>query len=166
MNLSVASAMALLRAIEQYTPADFDLLGITQEQFEMASQPAPWRRENLSIVMRTLNCILFGTLEVMGVPKIVVPSEYVAAHVVAIVNPANRMLACIWLAQERQTGVGALELAARQQQTSQYDPTSADHLFALVCLLSDTEEANFARDRFRVRLGLRIQEALLKGEPH
>lgn len=156
--------MALLRSIEQYTPADFDLLGITKEQFEQASQPVPWRRENLNQVMRTLNCVLFGTLEVMAIPKIVVPSEYVAAHIVAIVAPANRMLACIWLAQERQTGVGALELSARQNQSAQYDPTSADTLFALVCLLSDTEEANFARDRFRVRLGLRIKEAQENGQ--
>lgn len=163
MNLSIASAMALLRSIEQYTPADFDLLGITQEQFEQLAQPVPWRRENLNQVMRTLNCVLFGTLEVMAVPKIIVPSEYVAAHIVATVHPGNRMLACIWMAQERQTGVGALELAARQNQGSQYDPTSADNLFALVCLLTDTDEANYARDRFRVRLGLRIQEALQQG---
>lgn len=159
MNLSYQTAIAMLRSIEQYTPADFDVLGITQEDFERIGSPRPWRREEMGRIMRTINSILFGTLEVQAIPKIVVPSEYVAAHIVACVHAGNRMIACIWMAQERQTGVGALDLAARQEQPSQYDPTSADHLFALVCLLSDTDEANMARDRFRKRLGLRIEEA-------
>lgn len=151
--------MGLLRSIEHYTPADFDTLGITEEQFELVASPIPWQRPQLNIVMRTMTSILFGTLEVMGVPKIVVPSEFVAAHIVATVHPANRMLACIWMAQERQTGVGALELAARQNTASNYDPTSADSLFALVCQLSDTDRANQARDNLRQKLGLRIQQA-------
>lgn len=159
MHLSYNTAIAMLRSIEQYTPSDFDVLGISQEDFERLSSPRPWRREEMSRIMRTITCILFGTLEVQGVPKIVVPSEFVAAHVVACVHPGNRMIACIWLAQERQTGAGALELAQRHEQPSQYDPTSADHLFALVCLLTDTSEANMARDRFREKLGLRIEES-------
>lgn len=158
-NLSYATAIAMLRTIEQYTPSDFDVLGITQEQFEKVSGPLPWRREEMNLVMRTMNAILFGSLEIMAVPKIVVPSEFVAAHIVALVHPGNRMVACIWMAQERQTGVGALELAARQDVSSVYDPTSADKLFALVCLLSDTSHANTARDQFRHRLGLRIEDA-------
>lgn len=162
-NLSVPTAIAMLRTIEQYTPADFDVLGITQEDFEKLSSKEPWRRENMNVIMRTMNCLIFGSLEIMAVPKIVVPSEFVAAHIATIVNPANRMIACVWLAQERQTGVGALELAARQNSPSQYDPTSADNLFALVCLLSDTEESNYARIRFRTRLGLRIEEAAKTG---
>lgn len=158
-NLSYATARAMLRTIEQYTPADFDTLGITEENFETTASQQPWRREQRTIIIRTLNAILFGSLEIMAIPKLIVPAEFVAAHVATIVAPANRMVACVWLAQERQTGVGALELAARQVTPSQYDPCSADHLFALVCLLSDTEESNFARDRFRTRLGLRINEA-------
>lgn len=159
-NVSVSTAIALLRTIERYTPADFDVLGITQENFELLSQRDTWRREQLHIIIRTFNSVLFGTLEIMGLPKLVVPSEYVAAHITSIVAPENHMHCCILLAMERQTGVGALELAARQASPSQYDPTSADHLFALVCLLQDTDESNYARTRFRQRLGLRVEEAL------
>lgn len=158
-HLSLQAAMAMLRTIEQYTPADYQVLGITQENFEELFSPVVWRRENMGRINRTMMAILFGSLEVQGIPKIIVPAEFVAAHIVACVHPGNRMLACVYLAQERQTGVGALELAARQQSVSQYDPTSADQLFALVCLLSDTDKANTARVNYGKKMGLRIEEA-------
>lgn len=158
-NLSYETALSTLRVIDQYTSADFDTLGINQQDFEYAAGPLPWRRDNITRVMRTLNALIFGTLEVMAMPKIVVPSEYVAAIVASFVHPGNRMVACTWLAMERQTGVGALELSARNQTTSQMDPTTADQLFALVCQLSDTDASTEARANFRARLGLAIEKA-------
>lgn len=160
MNLSYETAYANLKMIDQYIAADFDALGITQQDFELFSGSQPWKRDVITRVMRTANALLFGTLEVMGMPKIVVPSEYVAAIVATFVHPANRMIACIWLAQERQTGVGALELSARAQTTSQLDPTSAEQLFALVQLLSDSDESNEARKRFRAKVGLAVEKSL------
>lgn len=160
-NLSYETALATLRIIDQYTSADFDTLGINQQDFEYASGPQPWRRDNITRVMRTLNALTFGTLEVMAMPKIVVPAEYVAAIVSTFVHPANRMVACVWLAQERQTGVGALELSARNATTSQMDPASADQLFALVCQLSDTDASTEARANFRTRLGLAVEKSRL-----
>jgi hypothetical protein len=67
---------------------------------------------------------------------------------------------CILMAQERATGVGALELAARGQQSSQIDPCSADQLFALCCILEDNDAANYARMALREKLGIRIDNAL------
>ena len=155
--------MAMLRTIEQYTPADYQVLGITQENFEELSGPGIFKREQIGRIMRTMNCILFSSLEVQGIPKIVLPSEFVAAHIVACVSPGNRMLMCIYMAQERQTGVGAMDQVQRVNLNSQYDQTSAEQLFALCCMLSDTEEANFARQRYMQKMGLRIEEALLNG---
>lgn len=159
MNLSFEAALSTLRIIDKYTAADFDTLGISEQDFELASGEMPWRRDNITRVMRTLNALIFGTLEVMAIPKIVVPSEYVAAVISSFVHPANRMVACVWLASERQTGVGALEQSARSQSTSQLDPTSADQLFALVVMLSDTDASTEARKNFRARLGLAIEQA-------
>lgn len=156
-NLSFESAYALLKRIDQYVAADFDALGITPQDFQLVANDAPWRRDNLNRVMRTMNALLFGTLEVMGMPKIVIPSEYLAAIITAVVAPANRMVCCVWMAQERQTGIGALEQSARSQATSQLDPTSADALFALVVMLTDSNGSNEARIRMHKKLGVAIQ---------
>lgn len=158
-NLSVSTALALLRNIERYTPADFEILGVTQEHFELLAQPVLWDLSQRPIVVRTLSALVNGTLEVMGVPKIIVPAEFLAAHIATIIAPENRAIACVWLSQERSTGGAVMELAARQQTPAQYDPASADHLFALVCILSNHDESNLARQRYKSRLGLRISEA-------
>lgn len=158
-NLSFETAFALLRNIHEYTSADFDSLGINQQDFELIAAPVPWQRANIPRVMRTLNALLFGSLEILGMNKITVPSEYVAAVVSAIVAPANRMVACIWLAQERQTGVGALQASARAQLSTQLDPTSSDQLFALVCLLSATEASSEARNNLARKLGIALVRA-------
>lgn len=162
-DLSVQTAIALVGSIEQYLPSDFDTLGITPEQFDLLAQPLPWLRETMPELVRTMNAIIFGTIEKMTLPKLVVPSEYVACVISAVVHPCNVMSMCIIMAQERQTGVGALELAARNASPTSIDHTSSDNLFALCCLLTDKDRANIARVRLRERLGLRIEKAL-KGQ--
>lgn len=163
MNLSYETAAALLRNIDKYTAADFDALGINTEDFELLNSDMPWRRENLARVMRTFNAMIFGTLEIMGMQKIVVPSEYVAAVIVGVVGYGNMMTACIWLATERQTGIGALELSARSQTTSQIEPTNSDQLFALVATLTASEKHSLARIRLAKKLGYYQEKANQEG---
>lgn len=159
-HLSEETALASLGVIQDYLPADFDTLGITEEEFELISSGTPWRRDYISRIVRTMNGLIHGALEVMALPKIIVPAEYVAAVIAATVHPSNAMACCVILAQERATGVGALELAARSAQVSSIDPTSADQLFALVCVLNNKSKANSARQALRKRLGLKIDQAL------
>lgn len=164
-TLSEQTAMATLAVIDQYLPKDFDTLGITEEDFEHLSGSTPFLRPHMSGLVRTMNALIFGTLEVMTLPKLVVPAEYVAAVITACVHPCNVMAMCVIMAQERQTGVGAMELAARNSQSSQVDHTSADQLFALCCILNNTSKANFARTSLRRQLGLKI-EAAMQGVPN
>lgn len=158
-SLSFATAYATMKIIDQYTSADFDSLGITDTQFKLVNGNQAWRRDQLNNVMRTLNALIFGTLEVMAIPKIVVPAEYVAAIVATLVAPCNRMTACVWLSQERQTGVGALELSARGEQSATLQPASASQLFALVLELSNNEASSEARKNFMRRLGIETDKA-------
>jgi hypothetical protein len=157
-NLSYEAALQVLKVIDKYTAADFDALGITESDFEIASGNAPWRRDQLIRVMRTLNALVYGSLEVLALPKIRVPSEYVAAIVASFVHPSNRMIACTWLAMEKQTGAGAMDMSSRNT-TQEIEHASAEQLFSLVIALSDTEASTDARKSFRKRLGLAVEEA-------
>lgn len=159
MNLSLSTAIGILRSVERYSPGDFDMLGITHEQMQKLTQNFTWLRSDMQVVMRTMITMLYGTLEVLGIPKITVPAEYIAPHIATLVDPCNRMACCVWLSQEKQTGAGALELAARNHQASIIDHTSADQLFALVCLLSDSDECGYARVRWEQVLNLRLEQA-------
>jgi len=159
-SLSYETALATFRVIDQYVAADFDSLGIRPEDFALTSGYQTWVRQDLQRVMRTLNAITFGTLEIMGMPKIVVPAEYQAAIIAGFVAPPNRMAACIWLSQERQVGAGALEMSARGQSTTQLDPASADQLFALVVALGESHYTTEVRQNFRARVGLAVEKAI------
>lgn len=160
MNLSIQTAIALQRQIHRFTPADFDIIGITKEQFDQISQEDIWIREQIPMVMQSFRNLLFATLNAMGYPSIILPSEYIAPHVATIIAPGNQMMACIWLHKERQTGVAALQLANRGQAPSEYEQTSAEHLFALVALLNDTSDNAYARVKYRERLGLKVSDAM------
>ncbi|QXP08666.1 MAG: external scaffolding protein [Arizlama microvirus] len=162
-NLSYVTAVSIMKNITEYASADFDTLGITEHEYSLVYDNKPWRREHLRTVMKVLNALTFGTLEAVGIPvKIVAPTEYVAAIVATFVAPANRMIACIWLATERQTGVGALQGAARHD-TNEIKPSTADQLFALVCELSNNEASSEARKAFQDNLGIAVKDAQFQG---
>lgn len=156
--LSTEIAHALFSRIDEYTVGDYAAIGINKQDFQKLSQTMHWRRDEIRNVMRTFNAILFGTLEVMGVPKLTVPAEYVGSVIAAIVNPANQLICCIWLAQERGTGAGALDMSARQEVSTGHDQVSAEQLFAIVCALQNTESSNEVKQRFRQKFGIRIEE--------
>lgn len=160
VTLSEQTAVALIKNIEHYLPQDFDQLGITEEEFLLLSENRVWSRSYLPRLVRTMNALIFGSLENMTLPKLTVPAEFVACLISAAVSPCNVMAMCVIMSQERGTGAGALELAARAQQSTAIDPTSADQLFALCVILADKERANFARMRLQEHLGIRIEEAL------
>lgn len=159
--------MAMIKTIERYTPADFDVLGIPPENFDLLTQDDIWRVEHKLQVIRTFQAVVFGSLQIMGLPPIVVPTEYIAAVVATLVSPSNQKICCVWLSHERMNGTGApaITIAAQAQPPSQWDPHTADQLFALVCLLHDTDETNYARIRFKERLGVKLTEAEKKVQP-
>lgn len=159
-TLSEDTAIALISNIHNYMPTDFETMGITPEEFDLLAEPLPWLRETMPHLVRSMNAIIFGALEKLTLPKIVVPAEYVACVISAVVHPCNIMAMCIIMATERSTGVGAMELAARQASPTQIDHTSADQLFAICCILANKDRSNLARRRLREKLGLRIDEAL------
>lgn len=154
-NLSAEITFGVIRAIPRYLDADYDALGITPEDFELAAQQELWHVTQRYRVVRVLNACMFGTLEQLGLPTITVPSEYVASIIGIIVSPANSMAACIWLSQERLTGSAALEMSARGQTAQQVDPTSADALFALVLCVRNAEFSSEVRANLFRKLGAR-----------
>jgi len=154
-NLSVEVALGVVRAIPSYLDADYDALGITPEDFELCAQQQLWHVSQRYRVVRVLNACMFGTLEQLGLPTIIVPSEYVAAVIGIIVSPANTFAACTWLSQERLTGSAALEMSARGAPAQQVDPTSADQLVALVICIRNAELSSEVRKNLFTKLGAR-----------
>lgn len=158
-NLSYESALGTMRAIAAYTSADFDALGIQPQDFALTYEATPWTRDNRRRVMATLDALLFGTLDVMGLPRIAVPAEYAAAIISTFVAPLNRQVACVWMAEGRVGGRSAMDLAAGGNE-GDVDPASASQLFSLCVLLSDTDVSTAVRQQFRARMNERTQNLI------
>lgn len=160
-TLHTEAAIGTMKAIADYTSADFSVLGITEDDFQLTYAPAPWKREHRRRVTQTLDALLFGTLDQMGLPRIAVPAEYVAAVIATFVAPCNRMVSCLWLAEQRATGARAMDLAAAGMEGAYVDPVSASQLFALVISLSDTDRSTEVRANFKSRMDKRVADTMV-----
>lgn len=159
-NLSVEAALGTMRAIAAYTSTDFDALGISPVDFSLTYDDIPWTRDSRRRVMSVIDSLLFGTLDVLGLPRIAVPAEYAGAVLATFVAPVNRLTACIWLAEQRMIGRRAIDLAATASDTGEVDPTSASQLFALVVLLSESDVSSAVRQHYKARMGDRLQKLM------
>jgi len=149
--LNYEAAKAVLAGIANYLDADFDQLGISPIDFKLTYDPVIWRTEQRLRVVRTLEALLYGTTSMLGLSRLQLPAEYIAAIVATFVAPCNRKLACIYLA-DIGTGRRAEDLA----QGVSTEQVSPEQLFALVFLLSQNDAGTQARQQFAQRLGLAV----------
>jgi len=148
-----------MRSIAEYTSADFDSLGISPEDYKLANGNTSWQREQRRRVVTTLDALIFGTVDVLGLGRFQIPTEYVAAIVSTFVSPVNRMVCCTWLAEQGTTGARAQDLAVAGQVASTVDKSTPSQLFALVCQLSETDESAQVRKQFESRMNVRMRQA-------
>lgn len=151
-QLSFATAYAVQKVFGDFLSADFQALGITPMDWELLKQSTPWRRDQTQRVLRTISAVVYGTLEVMNMPKFNVPAEFVACTLAATVHPGNMFVACQWLAYERLTGVPADDLAERT--TTGWEQSTPEQLLALVLKLMNSDANEKARKDFEYRVGV------------
>lgn len=147
-----------MSVIADYTPADFEALNVTPEDYKLTVENKQWLTPHRPRVERCLEAMLYGTTDLMGIDRITMPSEYVATLVATLVGPCNRRAACHWLSTRKLAGVAANELAASQQNGG-YDPTTPTQLWAQVVSLAEVEGSTEARQRFEQRIDRRVAEA-------
>lgn len=159
-HLSLSVAIGVMTAIGNTVSTDFDAIGITPDDYKLTSGDAPWSKNDRRKVSITLEALMYGSLDQLGLARFAVPSEYVAAIIAAFVAPANRLVACMWLAEAGKTGARAMDLASQGLQAQTVDTTSPQKLFALVCQLTDSSINSEARKSFESRLNTRIRKAV------
>lgn len=156
--LSEATGLAIIRALPKMLPADFDTLGITQEEYDLVAGPHAWRREHMPRIVKTMRALLHGAVEAMAFPPIDLSAEYVAAVIVTVVHPANMMACAIILSAHSQSGHSVIEGAT--SQNAQIDKCSSRQLHDLCCIYLDKDETNIARRGLAQKFSQRVDDAL------
>lgn len=159
INFSYETAAHLLINLRDYTPSDWDALGITPSDFKVYAGPIAWKAEQMYQVMRTFDAIMHGTLRLLNLPPVEVPVEYQAAVIVGTIHPCNRIVCCSWMAQHTKIGAGAVGASQRAETGATVEPMSQRQLIAMVFLLGNHDGAEQSRSLMLTKFGINTKRA-------
>lgn len=128
MKLRIGTAIAAMDIIKQGGP-DFSLnaLGISPEDWELATGDNAWLGKERPRVMRVLDGFLYGVIDNMGLPRFELPAEYAAAIIAVFVSAKNYFPAVSWVSNL----VSNQELATNAPREG-WEDIKPRQLFALV----------------------------------
>ena len=105
----------------------------SREAMRVLSQPDFWTSLQRGVFRQAFEGVLFESLDHLALARFTLPAEYVAAMIVAFVDPVNHLVACKW---SEHHGVDADSMAISVNETAEYEPFTARQMFAIVCNLS------------------------------
>lgn len=119
MDMSFLNAVAALHAAK-----DNNYIDLPQEDVDFLGQNNLWMRGERTRAERSLAQVLYGALDVMGLPRFDLPAEFVAASIAKFVHPVNWQAAADFLSG----GQFGAQLARNMNET----PVTTRQLFTLV----------------------------------
>lgn len=136
-------------------------LGVLPDDLKLVTGERSWTAAERHQVTRALDILMFGTMDVLGLPRISVPAEFVAATISMFVQPSNLMVACRWM---ESTDTKTAEAIGNPQGTVSKEPVNASQLFALVLQLVNDGEVAVCRAQFEARTAQAITK-VIKQDP-
>lgn len=141
----------LIRTYGKIEPDHLLSLGIEMADMNLLTTEHIWTPTQRQKARRTLDLIMFGAMEIAGLPQFRVPAEYIGACIACYVNPANWMIACYTVAASVAT-----EDIDRDEDVERVTP---EKLFALICMAKSE-----AIDDFKAKLEKRTSAAIEEAE--
>ena len=130
LELSVArGAMQLIK--EEGAEDMLSKAGVSQDLFDKVKGDTPWKGSDRMEVSRCILALMHGICDIVGVPRIRLCAEYVAASIASFVHPVNTKLACNWVEVKE----SAAEMPGSNEKSVKHELITADKLHALVVLL-------------------------------
>jgi len=102
---------------------------ISQAELQVVTQSSPWIQTDKVLVRNALQAILNAGVDIMGLQRFQLPTEYVAAVIVAAVHPGNWKIASIYLSNGNMT-----ELDVKAGYAEERVIMNPDRLFSTVLL--------------------------------
>lgn len=119
-NIRFETALASVKIVEGSGVVD-----LTTDEFEFLQIDKMWIAQERSRVRRCLESMIYGALDMVGMPRFQPPAEFIAAAIAYYVHPVNVMFACSELAGQ--------DFADNIDHNSA--PSDASSLFTLVLQL-------------------------------
>lgn len=155
VNVSYSCVVGTLKMIQSHGLIDsLASFGISQSDYDLLTGDIPWISSDRARVMRSLDSLIHGSVDLVGLPRFLVPAEYVAAVLATFVKPANCMLACAW----REGSPTAEKLAASDAGLLGSEPVRSSRLFSIIVELfaMNGSDVTAAKAAFDKRVGLAV----------
>lgn len=159
------AARAIHIAMVDYQSGDFDTLGITPDDFALVASNEPWHATERRRVIATLDAIMHGTTDAMGLDRLTLPAEFVAGAVQLNVAPVNHRVACFWLASAHMAGARAADLAHKSLEGGDVEPATATQLFALISQAYDPSKTSEYRQKWLGKMTKAINQQQVGRKP-
>lgn len=153
--LRIEVALGAMSILDQNSlNGDFSTFGVSEKEYKLMSGNMPWVATDRATVRRVMDCMLFGVMDVVGVPRFQPPMEYVAAVLCSFISGNNLMLACRWIegGQRAEDVIG--------DRSAEAPHIDAAQLFSFITLLKGSDTT--VRDQFEKRVGFAIKQATKK----
>lgn len=128
----------------------FEALGISSADFILVTGNSAWVGADRGRVSGVLTLLTHGVLDVLQLPRIEVPAEFVASVLSTFVSPGNLAVACRWM----EAGPTADSLSVG----GSIEAVTAARLFAMCCQLAN--DGPGAQAQWRKRTGRAVLEAV------
>ena len=107
-------------------------LGTSKDDWKVVAGDRPWVSTDVALVREVLDAITVGSMAMIGMPRVEVSAEYVAAVIAVIVHPVNINHACFLYEGHLVTNQ---ELAFNEKPSPTAERVSKEQLMALVELI-------------------------------
>lgn len=115
----------LLSTFEALSANFYQSIDITEADLDLLRSDAIWTSESRKKAKRTIDELMYGAMDIAGLPQFTVPAEYTASVIAGYVNPANWTIACHMC----QSGAVTAEDAESGRES---EPVTPKQLLALV----------------------------------
>ncbi len=154
MNIQLTVVKGAMHALAQGAASGaLANLGIPPQDMQTIQGNIPWNGSQRTLVVRTLETLMFSSLDIMGIPRFSVPAEYVAAAITMFVHPSNILVASVWMESGRQS---ADALGNPVSASINREEVDAQQIFSLVLQLAGSSEVARCQQQFESRMKVSI----------
>ena len=137
------------------------MVGLKKKDWEILTGSKMWVGTDRAMVTKSLQTLVHGFIDTMGLPRINVPAEFVATAITIFVAPCNYYSACMFLGSYY-SGSSLSALYNQDADTEGLEKVAPEKLFALCCDIAGSSIIDDAAGEFsrksQIAIGYKIKE--------
>lgn len=151
--VNLAQCLGCLRTItasrQELGGQDLPIGHILDADFDKLCSDVPWINSDRGRIENTINDLIYGALDLQGLPRITVSAEHIAAVISFFASPVNFMVASVWC--ERKEKLASHEDIVEGKPEVECDHITASQLYALVTEAYGHESHAIYRERWEAK---------------